>query len=143
MDLTIKLYKMKSKNLILAVIIAASSLAIAYPALTSQNNPGYTNIDGAKFSEKLEDKNVVIIDVRTPGEVQRGYIKGADLFIDINSSDFETKIKQLDKKKTYYVYCQSGARSSRASAFMSQNGFTSVFNLIGGIGNWRGEVVSK
>jgi rhodanese-related sulfurtransferase len=41
------------------------------------------------------------------------------------------------------VYCQSGARSARASAFMSQNGFASVFNLIGGIGGWRGEVVTK
>jgi rhodanese-related sulfurtransferase len=48
----------------------------------------------------------------------------------------------LDKSKNYYVYCRSGARSEQACHLMSQMGFENTFNLLGGIMQWQGEVVS-
>lgn len=109
-------------------------------AISSVQQNSYKNIDAKTFMEKMKDSTVVVIDVRTPGEVQSGYIKGADLFIDINGSDFSKKINALDKSKTYLMYCRSGGRSGRASSFMIQNGFSSVFNLNGGITNYPGEI---
>lgn len=96
------------------------------------------NINQDQALPMLQDTNVVVIDVRTPGEVQSGYIEGADLFIDLNGGNFEEEITKLDKNKSYLLYCRSGGRSSTASSIMTQNGFTQVYNLNGGISSWTG-----
>jgi rhodanese-related sulfurtransferase len=35
------------------------------------------------------------------------------------------------------VYCLTGARSARAAAIMSKDGYTNVNNLSGGINAWK------
>jgi phage shock protein E len=67
----------------------------------------------------------VVVDVRTPAEFVTGHLEGA-VNIDIEASDFATKIATLDKKPPYFVYCRSGNRSSQAVAQMKKTGFTSV-----------------
>ncbi|MBR9917885.1 rhodanese-like domain-containing protein [bacterium] len=104
------------------------------------SNGGLTNINQTQFDSLKTQENVVVLDVRTPGEVQQGYIEGADLFIDINGSNFEQEIAALDTNKTYLVYCRSGARSSRAGNYMVEQGFNSVYNLSGGIMNYSGTI---
>lgn len=96
------------------------------------------NINQDQALPMLQDTNVVVIDVRTPGEVQSGYIEGADLFINLNGGSFEAEIAKLDKSKSYLVYCRSGGRSTTAANIMTQNGFTQVYNLNGGISSWSG-----
>ena len=73
-----------------------------------------------------------IIDVRTKEEFEQGHINGAT-HIDIYSPSFEGKITELDKTKSYLVYCTSGSRSMHAVMFMRKNGFENVENLGGGI----------
>lgn len=43
------------------------------------------------------------------------------------------------KDKEIIVHCKSGARSATAKAYLSQNGFTKVRNLLGGMLAWRAE----
>lgn len=118
-----------------------SFVLLAFVGCGSNNNSkGYKNIGTKEFQQKINEENVVVLDVRTPQEVAEGYIKGTTLFIDINSPDFEKNINSLDKSKTYLVYCRSGARSSRAANFMSTNGFGNVYNLSGGILSWDGAI---
>lgn len=105
-----------------------------------QTLANFENISQEEFREKALDPNVVIIDVRSEGEIAQGYIKGTSVFADVNSSKFQEAIQNLDKSKTYLVYCRSGARSGRASSIMVKQGFNSVFNLSGGISSWTGEV---
>lgn len=81
-------------------------------------------------------ENTIIIDVRTPGEVAEGTIKGAAT-IDYHGDDFETKVAQLDKDKTYYVYCKAGGRSSSAVDYMLENGFKNVHNVLGGYDDYK------
>lgn len=80
----------------------------------------------------------VLLDVRTPEEVMDGYINGA-VHIDIKAEDFESRISKLDKSKTYYVYCASGARSAKASQIMLDMGFNDVYSVKGGIRAWKEE----
>ena len=54
---------------------------------------------------------------------------------------FIDEINSLDKNKSYYVYCRSGARSSQAVQLMRELGFNDTFNLLGGILEWEGEVL--
>jgi thioredoxin 1 len=78
--------------------------------------------------------NITLLDVRTPDENENRRIKGA-INIDINDSDFETKISTLDSNKTVYVYCLSGGRSGKAANILEKKGFK-VYNLSGGISAW-------
>lgn len=77
------------------------------------------------------NENTVILDVRTPSEFSSNHIKGA-INIDFYGSDFETKIKALDKNKDYKVYCRSGNRSGQTVNLMKKLGFKEVEN-VGGI----------
>ncbi|MEO2052694.1 rhodanese-like domain-containing protein [Flagellimonas beolgyonensis] len=92
-----------------------------------------------EWAEQLEnDDNAVILDVRTPLEVEEGYIPGA-LNIDIyTGQEFMEALQKLDKSKNYYVYCRSGNRSGQACAIMNSIGIANAYNLAGGFMNWEG-----
>ncbi|MBE2246981.1 MAG: rhodanese-like domain-containing protein [Candidatus Competibacteraceae bacterium] len=96
------------------------------------------NVNQAEFERLMKEKDVEIIDVRTQAEVSTGYIPGTKHFINFNSESFEKQLSQLDKSKTYIVYCRSGARSAQAGYQMTQKGFVKVYNLEGGILKWKG-----
>lgn len=81
-------------------------------------------------------KNIQIVDVRTAEEYESGHLSNA-LNIDYNGKDFGQKILALDKNKITYIYCLSGGRSSSAMAFMIKNGFGNVYNMKGGIMQWK------
>jgi rhodanese-related sulfurtransferase len=46
------------------------------------------------------------------------------------------EVDNLDKEKTYFVYCQTGVRSATAMSIMKNIGYKKVFNLEGGIKAW-------
>jgi rhodanese-related sulfurtransferase len=99
------------------------------------------NLQPTNFAQVVKSEKAIVIDVRTQGEVQGGYIKGTTVFADINSSEFNSQIDKLDKSKTYIVYCRSGGRSSRAASIMVGKGFKNIYNLNGGILSWPGELI--
>jgi rhodanese-related sulfurtransferase len=94
-----------------------------------------------EWTEQLENSTkAFLLDVRTPEEVEDGYIPNATN-IDIHlGQGFLDEIEKLDKSKTYFVYCRSGARSGQACAIMNSVGFENAYNLLGGFMNWEGEV---
>jgi rhodanese-related sulfurtransferase len=96
-----------------------------------------------EWSEKLDaSENTAIIDVRTEEEFSEGYIPKA-YNVDIHKGQgFIDEIEALDKNKTYFVYCRSGARSAQACAVMNQLGFENTYNLLGGFMEWEGEKAS-
>lgn len=100
----------------------------------------FENISPAAFADKLQEPGVMLIDVRTPEEFAEGHLAGA-INMNINDSGFESSLARLDKSKTYLIYCRSGARSGRAGNLMVSKGFTTIYNLDGGILAWKGEVV--
>ncbi|WP_461532348.1 rhodanese-like domain-containing protein [Sinomicrobium sp.] len=87
------------------------------------------------------NSDAVILDVRTADEFDEGYIPNA-INIDIRQGQgFLDELEKLDKNKSYYVYCRSGARSAQACSVMEQLGFEEPHNLLGGILEWEGEIV--
>lgn len=73
------------------------------------------------------DADTVIIDVRTPSEFAGGHLEGA-INIDVQSSDFDAQIAELDPAGDYVVYCRSGNRSAQAIDRMEAAGFTALVN---------------
>jgi phage shock protein E len=86
----------------------------------------------AKQARQLMASGALLIDVRTAGEFGRGHIEGA---INIPVSALQAQLPKLAKGKPIIVYCQSGARSSRAAQTLKNAGFQQVHNL-GSISNW-------
>lgn len=101
--------------------------------------PAYQNIDNKRFGELMKQDNVMIIDVRTPGEFNQGHIPNA-LLIDYNSGFFAQQVEKLDRDQTYLLYCAGGGRSSRAAEILTEKGFKAVYNLENGFSQWNGEV---
>lgn len=108
-------------------------LALALGLFSCQAQNGANKITLEEYTTMEAQDSVVVIDVRTPGEVSEGYIKGADLFINYKDSNFEEELENLDKNTTYIVYCRSGMRSNAAQNTLNKLGFTKVFDLKGGI----------
>lgn len=98
------------------------------------------NISNKEFIDISNKENAIILDVRTLEEVNQGIIPNA-IHIDIISSDFLNKVNELDKEKTFLVYCRSGNRSSMACSLMERHGFKTVYNLGNGIMGWNGEII--
>ena len=93
-------------------------------------------------SQLEADEKAVILDVRTEDEFNDGIIENA-INIDIHKGQgFISEIEALDKDKSYYVYCRSGARSGKACEVMNELGFKNAYNLSGGILAWNGDVVA-
>lgn len=90
-----------------------------------------------RAAEMLKTEDAILLDVRSADEFSSGFIQGA-LNIDVNSVGFEEKISKLDKSATYIVYCQSGRRSAKSQEIMIDAGFTNVYNIMGGITDWKG-----
>jgi thioredoxin len=93
-------------------------------------------LDVNTFEEKLNNnKDAILLDVRTPDEYANGYIGNAGN-IDYYE-DFKNKIAKIDKNATYFVYCKAGSRSASAADIMRKNGFKEVYELKGGIMAWE------
>ena len=110
--------------------IPVITLLLVASCSSSAQEADVTNIKPGELAEFLEGNDAVIIDVRTPGEWEGGKVESA-LTINLNHPQFNQAISELDKEKTYLVYCNSGNRSSIASRRMVQMGFTSIFNYDG------------
>lgn len=78
-------------------------------------------------------EGIHLIDVRTEGEVARGVINGA---IHIPLHLLPLRSNEIPQDRPVVIYCNSGARSAQACAFMSAKGFNNMHNLAGGIMAW-------
>jgi rhodanese-related sulfurtransferase len=108
--------------------------------VVGQKNLILEDLDSASFAAKINnDKNAVIIDVRTQMEYNEGHLAGS-LLIDISSPSFMDEIEKLDRSKSYYIYCRSGNRSWHAGNYMLKQGFPTVAHLRPGIIGWHGPI---
>jgi rhodanese-related sulfurtransferase len=120
-----------------AVSLTSASAAATAPTAGSSLAP-------AAFASAAKRPGTTVLDVRTPAEFAAGHLPGA-VNVDVSSRDFLARVDQLDRAGTYAVYCRSGSRSAAALQLMSQAGFTSAFDLAGGLQAWQdagGEVVT-
>ena len=93
---------------------------------------------GLEEFDKLRaaNSNIVILDVRSAAEFEKGRIAGATN-IDFNSLRFEDNVRALDKSKTYVVTCAVGVRSARACRKLETLGFNELYDLAPGFDGWK------
>lgn len=142
MEKQIRIMRILSTALLSITLFAFSSCTEAQKtgkdeAQKATEGLGIINVSTQQFSELIAKGEGIILDVRRPEEIAQGHIEGAS-FVDIFDTDFEQKINLIQKDKPIYVYCRSGARSSKAAGIMEKNGFGTIYNLKGGMGAWTG-----
>ena len=94
----------------------------------------YQTIDSNKAIE-LIDNGAIIIDVRTQEEFNESHIAGA---INIPLDEIDTI--EYDMNDTLIIYCATGMRSVEAIKQLIDMGYTSLYNLDGGLLNWGFEL---
>jgi rhodanese-related sulfurtransferase len=118
---------MMKKRVAVVGILAAFVLAACGSATSAVQT-----VDPQNFLASASQTGAVVVDVRTPEEFAAGHLPDA-VNVNVEDPTFESQIASLDKGATYVVYCRSGRRSAVATDAMAAAGFTSVFNLNGGL----------
>lgn len=116
-----------------------SSMLLSSCAPTQDATPGYREISADEAIALMkEEKNYIILDVRTPEEYAEKHIPGA---INIpNETIGSEKIPELpDKNQLILVYCRSGRRSKEAAKKLVALGYTNIVEF-GGILDWTGDI---
>ncbi len=121
----------KVLNIFSGLFLIVTSLACA------QQNQS-SSITMKEFKERLaNDKNLVILDVRTPEELT-GPLGKIDNVINIPIQNLEQRINELKsyKEKEIIVICRTQNRSAVAVNILQSNGYKAK-NVLGGMMEFR------
>ena len=123
---------------LLALLLAACGAApapAAAPAAAAQVDLAAlpVNIDVKQAASLLNNPDVVFVDVREQSEYDAGHIPGVKL---IPLGSVPDRMSEIPKDKTVVAVCRSGNRSSQATEFLRQQGYTNVHNMTGGMNDW-------
>lgn len=86
-----------------------------------------------------QDKDFILLDVRTPDEYEDGHIPGAIQHTNELMTKENTEAILKNKNQKLYVYCRSGRRSKEACNKLISYGYTNVIE-IGGILDYTGAI---
>lgn len=110
-------------------------MAIQFNSKTE--NPHYKDVFDVDPQEVLEKaQNLFIVDVRQPDEYtgELKHIANSQLIV---LDTLPEHLDSLPKNKDIVFVCRSGGRSARATAFALQNGYSTVYNMRGGMLLWN------
>jgi rhodanese-related sulfurtransferase len=106
---------------------------------------GYAGISSEGLMKEMqEEKDFVLVDVRTPDEYRTGHIRGA---VNIPIGEIEKAPQYLSRNKEIILYCKSGPWSRQAYTILKKEGYSNLKVLANGIVGWKwevhGEVISS
>jgi hydroxyacylglutathione hydrolase len=80
-----------------------------------------------------EGVDLQVVDVRRPAEHKAGHAPGA---VNVELAHLVERAGELDPKKPTALICASGYRSSAATSLLARQGFTELYNVVGGTNAW-------
>ncbi len=106
--------------------------------LLAQAKSQIVEIDTAAAQKRIEEGNVVVLDVREPDEYEQGALPDA-LHIPRGHLEAQIEGRAVDRAQTIVVYCAGGVRSAFAAKTLQELGYTDVLSVAGGFGKWKDE----
>lgn len=86
---------------------------------------------------RIQSKDVTLLDIRTAREQEVSHIRGA---LKLSYEDFKREdVASLSREDTVVLYCAVGYRSEKIGEQLQEMGFKHVYNLYGGIFEWKNE----
>ncbi|MDG2264811.1 MAG: rhodanese-like domain-containing protein [Candidatus Marinamargulisbacteria bacterium] len=93
-----------------------------------------TELSVTDLASRLEKgEHLVLIDVRESHELLYGQI-ATSTHIPLN--DLNLELDSLNPNQATVFICRSGGRSYQAATLATEHGFTSTYNLTGGMNQW-------
>ena len=100
-----------------------------------QGNGGdWTNVTPDRLAQMLTHKDFTLVNVKTP---YIGEIQGTDLYIPYDQISARASQLPADKGAKILVYCLTGHSSAVAAQTLLDLGYTTVWNLDGGMQVWQ------
>lgn len=119
-------------------IIALIVLFVVFRLLPPR---GVKVVSADDLQEALKDpKGKQVIDVRDPGEYKSGHIQGAR---NIPLAQISTALNGIPKDRETYLICATGFRSAQGCRILQKHGFKQLYNVAGGMKQWKGKVIKK
>lgn len=87
------------------------------------------------IAENKDNPKFVILDVSPEPAYAKAHIEGA-VSMAARNPDFESKVQQLDKEKTYLVYCMGGRWTPEAISIMQKHKFSHLIAANEGLSGW-------
>ena len=115
---------------------SARDLVIVAGALGQNRRAGDLRpVTPAALRKALDDgEEMVLVDVRTAGELRRsGRIGGA---VHIPIDELRARLHELHRDRKIILYCAVGVRSYLGARILAQHGFSDVGTLTGGVVAW-------
>ena len=109
-------------------------------APTPAPQPSANQIVAEEAHQMMEEtpEEIILLDVRTKDEHDAEHIQMHEVeLIHIPLSELGSRLGEPDKSKKIIVYSKNGADSKTASEMLAQHGFEHVYNMLGGIEEWR------
>lgn len=98
---------------------------------------GVRHVDARGAAEMIRTGGeILIVDVRTPGEFQAGHLENA-VNVDFRGADFAGGLAKLPHDRPVLVHCQSGGRSTSSLPAFEAAGFHDITHMDGGFGSWQ------
>src|SRR3972149_5154948 len=123
-------YKVKTLVSLLVLVVIIYGLNYIVFAGPKQ----FYDITVSGFYEKSKhDKGIFLLDVRSPDEYREMHVPATSRLIPVE--ELKNRINELKglENNEIYIICRSGRRSEKASEILSANGFKKVFNIKGGV----------
>jgi rhodanese-related sulfurtransferase len=95
---------------------------------------GIPSVTPAEAASEASSGAALIVDVRERDEFAAERIDGVAL---VPMSEFVARHAELPKDRPLLMLCAAGSRSSSATMYLLQNGWTDVRNVTGGMMAWR------
>lgn len=134
------------KKRVLLCFILALSVAFQFQSFSFLGEASASSSRTAKVkatytpSQAMEliqnEKDLLIVDVRSKQELRDGMIKGS---INVPFVNFMRGAHNLPKDRTLLIVCAVGGRSYVAMQVLAHQGYNRLYNLKGGISSWAEE----
>jgi hydroxyacylglutathione hydrolase len=79
-------------------------------------------------------KDITLVDVRNIRELRSGVISGSKI---IHIGSVEARLGEIPRERPVVIYCSSGYRGGLGAGLLLKNGYTDVWNMLGGTNAWK------
>jgi thiosulfate sulfurtransferase len=96
----------------------------------------FQHIDIVAAKQRLEEGDVVLVDIRDPQSYASAHIEDA---VHLNNDNLQRFMDDTQLTTPVIVCCYHGNSSQQAAQFLVQQGFNEVYSLDGGFEAWRSQ----
>ena len=123
-------------NLALVALFLASGVMLLWPEISRLTGAGGSEIGTLDATRLMNQAGTLVLDVRDEKEFAEGHLPRAR---HVPLKELEARVGELAKfkSKPVIVTCRGGARAGAAARMLRAQGFTTVYQLKGGLAEWR------